>query len=287
MTLLRPNRRGCELTVEGEILEKLAAPSIVNVLNLPERFQSAVEQAIIPITIAGSPRPIAEEIVPSIPPFVQRFPRVRFSLIESQTENVPQLVDEGIAELGFALLSSKLLGNFPLLKIEPWYPLDVMLVMHRKHPLCRKRTVSLKDLKPYPLIATQAMIDEMPGSEQIMALGLDQTQPRFVEARHSSIVRSCASQQLGIALLLGKDGQSQHADLVERNMTPYLGQATMYLVYRSGVYHDPTVMEFANTIRNAMSEGHELPLKKARRKATRSKATRSKATRSKATSRKP
>lgn len=265
VTLLHPNRRGCQLTVEGSILEKLAAPSIVNVLNLPERFRAAVEEAVVPVTIAASPRPIAEEIVPCIPPFLKRFPKVRFSLIESQTENVPKLVDEGSAELGFALLAPRLQKSFPLLTIEPWYTLDVMLVMHRKHPLSRKRTVRLRDLKPYPLIGTHAMIDELPGSEQILALGLDQTQPRLVEGRHSSIVRSCVSQQLGIALLLGKDGQSQHVDLVERNMTPYLGHATMYLVYRSGVFHDPCVMEFANSIRASMSDEQKSPGQKTRR----------------------
>jgi len=251
VTLIRPNRRGCELTAEGVILEKLAAPSIINLINLPDRFYAAIENANVLISIAGTPRPLSEEIVPCIPEFVRRFPRSRFRLIETQAEEISRLVDDGSAELGFTLDSQRVRTQFPLLAIEPWYQLDVMLVMHRKHPLTRKRKVALRDLRPYPLIGTPAMINELPGSEQILALGMNQNQSCCVEARHSSIVRSCVGQNLGIALLLGRDGQSRHPDLVERNLTPCLGQATMYLVHRSGVIYHPTVMEFANTLHSS------------------------------------
>lgn len=249
VTLIRPNHRGCELTHEGTILEKLAAPSIANLVNLPSRFHEAVENATVLISIAGSPRPLSEEIVPCIAEFTLRFPRSRFSLIETQAEQIPRLVDEGLAEIGFTLDCQRARAMFPLLVVEPWYPLDVMLVMHRKHPLNKKRRLALRDLKPYPLIGTQAMFSELPGSEQILALGLDQNPASRVEARHSSVVRSCVRHNLGIALLLGRDGQSRHPDLIERNMTHCLGQATMYLVHRAGVVHSPLVMEFANTLR--------------------------------------
>ncbi len=202
--LILATQKGCELTPEGAVLEKLAAPNIVNVLNLPTRFRTAIAEATIPIRIAASPRPLAEDIVPSVATFVKSNPRVRFSLIEAPAEEVPALVDQGQAELGFTLVSSRARSNFPLLSIKPWYELDVLLVIHRKHPLCRKRRITLRDLKPYPLIGTRAMIEELPGSDQIMALELDQSEPRWIEARHSAVVRSCVRQKLGIALLLGR-----------------------------------------------------------------------------------
>lgn len=249
VTLIRPNHRGCELTPEGAILEKLAAPSVANLVNLPNRFQEAVENASVLISIASTPRPLSEEVVPCIAKFALRFPKCRFSLIETQAEQIPRLVDDGSAEIGFTLDCQRVRELFPLLAIEPWYSLNVMLVMHRKHPLNKKQKLSLRDLKPYPLIGTQSLISELPGSEQILALGLDQNPSCCVEARHSSVVRSCVRKNLGIALLLGRDGQSRHPDLVERNMTNCLGSATMYLVHRTGVVHHPTVMDFANSLR--------------------------------------
>lgn len=247
--LIRTNQKGCELTAEGAILEKLAAPNIVNVLNLPSRFRATIAEATIPIRIAASPRPLAEDIVPQVAGFVKANPRVRFSLIEAPAEVVPNIVDQGQAELGFTLVSSQIRSKFPLLSIKPWYELDVLLVLPPKHPLCRKRKITLGDLKPYPLIGTRSMIEELPGSEQIMALELDQTEPRWVEARHSAVVRSCVRQKLGIALLLGREGQSEHTDLVEYNLTNYLGPATMYLVKRQDVIHDTAVDAFADSIR--------------------------------------
>ncbi len=83
-----------------------------------------------------------------------------------------------------------------------------------------------------------------------MSLELDLTEPRWIEARHSAVVRSCVRQKLGIALLLGREGQSEHTDLVEYNMTAYLGPATMYLVKREGVIQDAAVDAFAESIRN-------------------------------------
>lgn len=248
--LILANKKGCELTAEGIILEKLAAPNIVNVLNLPTRFRACIAEATIPIRIAASPRPLAEDIVPSVAPFVKTHPRVRFSLLEAPAEEVPAIVDRGEAELGFTLVRSSARLKFPLLSIKPWYELDVLLVFHRKHALSRKRRITLRDLAPYPLIGTRSMLEELPGSEQIMALGLDDTSPRWIEARHSAVVRSCVRQKLGIALLLGREGQSEHTDLVEYNMTSFLGPATMYLVKREGVIHDPAVDAFADSIRN-------------------------------------
>ena len=80
--------------------------------------------------------------MPCIPEFILQFPRCRFSLIETQAEEIPRLVDDGTAELGFTLDYQRVRTHFPLLAIEPWYQLDVMLVMHRKHPLSRKRKVA-------------------------------------------------------------------------------------------------------------------------------------------------
>jgi DNA-binding transcriptional LysR family regulator len=250
--LVEPHARGCTLTEAGQLLLSLSFPCLANLDTLATRFEDALKAAEVAITVASSPRFLAEDLVPCVAEFVRRRPHVRFLFREMQVDEVAAAIDNGQADLGFTPVASADRSSYPLLTYEPWYSLDVLLITPRRHPLARRKQVRLADLKPYPLLLSPQIFRELPGHDALANEGLDRARPRWIESRQASVIRRCVEQGLGIALLLGLAGQVTTDSLHERVMTRYFGRSIVYLVRRTGVHQHPAVTEFAETVRTRL-----------------------------------
>lgn len=249
--LVEPYARGCVTTEAGRLLLDLAFPCLANLDTLGSRFDAARRSAEVVVHVAGSPRFLAEDLVPCVAAFVTQRPHVRFIFHELQVDEVAAAVDDGRADLGFTPVGLEVRDTYRLLTFEPWYHLDVLLITPREHPLARRRRVALTDLKPYPLLASPQILRELPGHSALTDLGLERTQ-HWIEARQASVIRRCVENGLGIALLLGLAGQVAHPRLHERPMTQYFGRSTVYLVRRTGVQQDPAITDFAELVRSRL-----------------------------------
>jgi DNA-binding transcriptional LysR family regulator len=253
--LIEPHARGCTLTAAGRILLELSFPCLANLDTLAARFRDGLDAAEVPITIASSPRMLAEDLVPCVAEFLALWPRAHFYFREVQVDEVAEVVDSGAADLGFTPVAGEARDAFPLVTFDPWYFLDVLLITPRKHPLARRRHVRLEDLQPYPLVSSARVLRELPGPSPLEVLGLERAQPRRIEARQASVIRRCVEYGLGIALLLGISGRVPHPEVHERPMTRYFGKSTVYLVRRTGVHASPAVLAFAELVRRLLSKG--------------------------------
>jgi DNA-binding transcriptional LysR family regulator len=250
--LVEPHARGCRLTPAGELLLALSFPCLANLDTLAIRFEDTLKSAEIAVTVASSPRFLAEDLVPCVAQFVRQRPQVRFYFREMQVDEVVAAVDNGQADLGFTPVPRPEHSAFPLLTFEPWYSLDVLLITPRNHPLARRKQVRLADLKPYSLLMSPQIFRELPGHDALVNAGLDRVRPRWIESRQASVIRRCVEQGLGIALLLGLAGQVATDRLHERVMTRYFGRSTVYLVRRAGVHLHSAVTEFAEMVRGKL-----------------------------------
>jgi DNA-binding transcriptional LysR family regulator len=254
--LFDTNRRGTVPNEAGRALYPIASASLANVETLPSRLAELMANAEVRITIAASPRMHAEEIVPAVAAFVKQNPRLRFTLLEMETNEVASAVDTGRAELGFTPAATNP-GEFPRLACTQWYDLDVLLVTQPDHPLATKRVVRVRDLANYPLLFPRANLNDFPNPAALAAERLDECQIQWVSARQATILRRCVVQGLGAALLLGRAGQANTPGLVERVMSKELGRAPVYLVRQVGVRHHPTVDEFAEALRVSLARPGE------------------------------
>lgn len=248
--LVEPHARGCRLTEAGEILRRLLEPSVANldVERLRTRFAEELGQTNIQITVAAQPRLLAEDMPPCLAAFVSSWPQARFTLRQGNADEIASLVESGAASLGFTTYLENR-GQYPHLTFDPWYELDVILLTPRNHPLARQRRVRPEDLKPYPLInATSALRDtQIHGT--LVKLGLYQTEPRYAEARHVSIIRPFVEVGLGIALVPGLWPREVSSRLHERVMYRYFGRIPVYLVRRTGVQQHAAIGAFADDVR--------------------------------------
>ncbi|MBA4190696.1 MAG: hypothetical protein C0467_22150 [Planctomycetaceae bacterium] len=250
--LFETDARGCRPTEAGQALYTLVSPWIANVDTIPTRLKELVASTEIRITVAGTPRLFAEDLVPCVADFVQSHPRVRFSFCEMETDQVAAAVADGRAQLGFTPVVPSRKSSSRLI-CQPWYKLDVLLILRTDHPLARRKRVRLRDLTPYPVLFPRANLNDFPDPAPLAALRLDERGPQWVEARQASILRRCVWHGLGSLLLLGRPGEWLHPDLTERVMSDELGTATVYCIRRMGVDNNPAVAEFAESVRTRLS----------------------------------
>lgn len=248
--LIEPHARGCRVTEAGEVLRSLAEPNVKNLdaTELLARFAEALGRTNIHITVAGSPRLLAWDLPECIAEFVTQWPRVRFTLHESNGDHVARVVEAGMATIGFTPhLENR--RHFSNLVFERWYELEIVLITPRDHPLARKRQIRPEDLRPYALIDAWNALRDTPAHPILVRLGLYDTQPRWVEARHAEVIRRCVEVGLGIALVTGVASETVHPHLHERVLSRVFGRSTVYLVRRKGTYEHPAVGAFAQAVR--------------------------------------
>jgi molybdate transport repressor ModE-like protein len=248
--LVEPHARGCRLTEAGEVLRGLTESNVAN-LDLGElraRFDEALGRTNVQITVAGPPRLLADDLTACVAAFVPRWPQVRFTLREVNGDAVAGAVEGGDAALGFTTHGEDR-ARYRLLSFHPWYHLELILITPRDHPLARQRRVRPEDLKPYPLVDAWNALRDTPAHETLVRLGLYQTEPRWVEARHAEVIRRCVERGLGIALVAGLWPRGANATLHERVMSRDFGRVTVYLVRRKGVNQHAAVGAFAEEVR--------------------------------------
>jgi DNA-binding transcriptional LysR family regulator len=248
--LVEPHARGCRLTQAGEVLRGLTEPSVANLGlgDLQARFAEALGRTNVHITVAGPPRLLADDLPPCLAAFVPRWPRARFTLREVNGDEVADLVEEGACALGFtAHVENR--AEYPQLLFEPWYQLEVILITPRDHPLARQKRVRPEDLRPYPLVDSRTTLRGTPAHEVLVELGLYETEPRWVEARHAAVVYRCVEEGLGIALVCALWPPQSYPTLHQRAMSRYFGRSTVYLVRQAGVHQHEAVNAFAEEVR--------------------------------------
>ena len=248
VTLVEPHVRGCKLTEAGHALLALVAPSVDSLDDLRARFDEAVNKVDIHIVVAGPPRLLAEDVPQCIRAFTARWPRARLTLLEMPQDKLGTAIAAGDAHMGFTT-NVETNPDFARLSVEPWYELDVVLLAPLDHPLARKSRVQPEDLQAYPLVNSWDTLRD-PGVHAMVAkLGLFQTQPRLVEARHTGVIRRCVAQGMGIGLVSQPASRTPDPDLHERVMSHVFGRSQVYLVRPAGTYQHPAVRELAEQVR--------------------------------------
>jgi DNA-binding transcriptional LysR family regulator len=252
--LVEPYPRGCLLTEAGEILRSLLEPVIANLDRdgLRERFAEELGRTNIHITVVGQPRTIAEDLPSCLALFVSSWPRARFTLDQANSDEIAALVESGEASLGFTTYIENR-SQYPHLSFDPWYELEVILLTPRDHPLARQQRVRLEALKTYPLVNAPTTIRDTQVHGTLVKLGLYQVEPRWVEARYTSIIRPCVEKGLGIALVPGLWPREAHPRLHERSLRRYFRPIPMYLVRRSGARYYAAVNAFAEEVRRRLA----------------------------------
>jgi DNA-binding transcriptional LysR family regulator len=248
--LIEPHARGCRLTEAGEVLLRLAAPNVFDLDSLRRRFDEELQCVDVRFSVVAPARLLSDDLAPLLPDYFAKFPQVRLTLSDVRNFEIEELIESGRAELGFTTVPG---GGSSLLTVEPWYELDVLLIFAKSHPLAKRRTVRVADLRKYPLLNSRQTLADPSVHAAIERHGLFDVGPRRAEARHTNTLRRLAEEGLGAALVIGKAGR-QTDGVQEREMSREFGRSRIHLVRRRGVRQHPAVTALAEAVRTAMSD---------------------------------
>jgi len=249
--LVEPHGRGCRLTEAGSLLATLAGPLIAGIDSLKAGFYEARQKQLARITVAGSPRVLAEDIIDCLPDFDRTHPGAQITCMEMNIERVPEAVQSGKADLGLSI-AAMLDRNSPWLEIEEGYELDVLLVTPADHPLAKLPTITLADIAEYPVVNGRNTIGDTAVNEALKKAGVFDRKTSRIEASYTAAVRRFVEQGFGVGFVYGLPGRSSSPKLHERTISPLVGRIRIDFVWRKGAIQQKLARAFADGIIESM-----------------------------------
>jgi DNA-binding transcriptional LysR family regulator len=250
--LITPHARGCRLTEAGEVLLRLVAPSVLDLETLRTRFDEAVRNVDVRLAIVAPPRVLDEDIMPMLPAFLARRPRLQITLHDRAVTLIDETVESGEADLGLTTRQAHAKSS-ALLEVECSYELDVLLLIPREHPLTGRTNVKPDDLKPYGLLNSRQTLNDPVVHATIERHGLFDAGPRRVETRQTSVLRRAVAEGLGLALAIGRAGRNTDPRIHEHVMSRHFGRSQVHGVRRRGTRQNPALDDFAAALKQAMA----------------------------------
>jgi molybdate transport repressor ModE-like protein len=249
--LVETHARGCYLTAAGKLLVEMIGPAMDSIATLQERFNAALQDAGVHLTIAVGQRTLLEDLTPCVLKFRTQFPKTSFTFLQRADQGVAEVVEARRADFGFT--------PFPLtveqqqvLLAEPCYTLEVQLITPKDHPLARRRNLHPRDLRPYPIVNTQ---DEVPTPQTLQVLNEHRAyheKERIVQTGLVVAVRRFVELGLGIGLVPASRLSPRHPELHERSMSRHFGHLLVSVVRRRGAFMPALGEEFIRLVRHEL-----------------------------------
>jgi DNA-binding transcriptional LysR family regulator len=263
--LVEPYARGCKLTEAGRMLAGFASQLVTGVESLDRTFQTALAKTTRRLVVATTPRVLVEDLPSCVAAFERRWPEVQLTLVEMKIEEVPAAVESGQADLGVGVVldpdiadatagpSDEVHRLTPWLMYEPVYQLERILIMPLGHPLAKKRTIRLRDLRHYPLVNAPSSF-----ADEIVRLALERigafVAPRRVEVSYGPAIKRYVEMGYGLGLTLRVPSHPSDPRFHERSMRRDFDLTTVYAMSRRGALASPEQRDFVELLKTVLGQ---------------------------------
>jgi len=173
---------------------------------------------------------------PIVQQFSQKYPQVRFKLLEGNPPQIAAMLAAGQADLGMA---TETLANTPGLKSIPVFEWEHMAVFKRPHPLERyarhPERLTLKDLAKFPIVTYES---HFTGRGKIdTAFAEAGVEPSIVlEAVDSDVIKTYVIAGMGVGIVADMAMRNHAEDLVALKCGHLFGRNTTRLAVKQGAY---------------------------------------------------
>jgi LysR family cys regulon transcriptional activator len=131
--------------------------------------------------------------------FMQRYPKVRLSLLQGNPRQIADMVKNDQADLAIATES---IASVDGLITLPCYQWEHVLVVPHEHPLTRSKAISLEEIAEYPLITYDAAFAGR--SKVDHAFDLRQLKPDvLLEAIDADVIKTYVELGMGVGIIAG------------------------------------------------------------------------------------
>jgi len=151
------------------------------------------------LTIATTHTQARYSLPPVVQAFMQKYPKVRLSLLQGNPKQVAEMVQRDQADLAIATES---IAGIDGLITMPCYQWEHVVVVPPEHPLLKLKVVSLEEIAKYPLITYDSAFA---GRNKIdHAFALRQIKPDILlEAIDADVIKTYVELGMGVGIIAG------------------------------------------------------------------------------------
>lgn len=151
------------------------------------------------LTIATTHTQARYSLPPVVQAFMQKYPKVRLSLLQGNPKQVAEMVQRDQADL--AIATESIAGIDGLISM-PCYQWEHVVVVPPDHPLLKLKVVSLEEIATYPLITYDSAFA---GRNKIdHAFALRQIKPDILlEAIDADVIKTYVELGMGVGIIAG------------------------------------------------------------------------------------
>jgi LysR family cys regulon transcriptional activator len=151
------------------------------------------------LTIATTHTQARYSLPPVVQAFMQKYPKVRLSLLQGNPKQVAEMVQRDQADLAIATES---IAGIDGLITMPCYQWEHVVVVPPDHPLLKLKVVSLEEIANYPLITYDSAFAGRNKIDQ--AFALRQIKPDILlEAIDADVIKTYVELGMGVGIIAG------------------------------------------------------------------------------------
>jgi LysR family cys regulon transcriptional activator len=151
------------------------------------------------LTIATTHTQARYSLPPVVQAFMQKYPKVRLSLLQGNPKQVAEMVQRDQADLAIATES---IAGIDGLITMPCFQWEHVVVVPAEHPLLKLKVVSLEEIAHYPLITYDSAFAGRNKIDQ--AFALRQIKPDILlEAIDADVIKTYVELGMGVGIIAG------------------------------------------------------------------------------------
>jgi len=239
--LVRQGKRIVALTAAGRAVIGTARTMLRQADNIRRATADLANPAGGELAIATTHTHARYLLLPAIKAFVGKHPAVLLRLRQGTPQTIVGMVEDGAVDCGITTELEQLPDTLVQL---PCFEMRHSVVAPVGHPLLRARTLTLRLLAQYPLLAHDPRFKI--GREVMQKFAAAGLQPKYVmQALDSDVMKAYVAAGLGIAIIPKITfSPLRDSGLRSRDVSHLFTSTTTYAVLRRGVYLKRHVQEF-------------------------------------------
>ncbi len=240
---VREQNRIATLTKVGEQVVSLAQEVCVSINSMSRVAAEARRPGAGDIRIATT-HALAKFVLPELMQgFSSRFPKARFELIHTPSLQIDSSVVAGKVDLGMTPQEGKPRKELRVLKYQTF---PRVILVPKKHPLLRARSLDLRGLAAYPIITSAGA--SVSGVFDVFSASNIDVNIRLI-APDFDVVKACIDRGFGIAILPGYTYDPEQDRQIRAIDASDLFPPTVTSIVVRKNHHLPTlVREFLDTL---------------------------------------
>ncbi|MCE3254510.1 MAG: LysR family transcriptional regulator [Rickettsiaceae bacterium] len=233
------NKKELKLNKNGEIFYEMVLPHLNSLESLYDEFAKKQNEHRDQISIAAHHSAISHLLPPFIKRFQTKYPSVTIAIKNISLSEAAKKLQED--EVDFILYPN--IEQSPNFQLRTCFTYDPILIMHKNHPLAKKKNLKLQDISKYNIVRIDKKLISLPLFEESFKEFGFKTNIDF-ENGNWEMVKNFVKARIGLGFISEIYLNKGDKDLVTRKLNPYFPAMEYKLAIKRGRHLNKLSEEF-------------------------------------------